>query len=392
MTNSVSLPIERTHPLQIPPLLRELRTRGSIHRVRTAVGDPAWLVTGYADVKRLLASDKLGRTHREPEKASRIGESALVSGPVGNFDTEPADSARTRALLQPHFSPHRMRMLRGRVDTLLTGLMDDLVERDRPLDLVEALAIPLPTLVVCDLLGVPYEEREQFGGWVRAAADVTDQAQSFQAMRALFGYCQELVTRKRRDPADDITSRLCENESVGDTEIATLIGALLFAGFETTSIHIGLGLLLFLVNRDQWQAIVADPALIPNAIDEVIRATPGPVGGDIPRYARDDIEVGSVTIKAGDLVLLDNSAANFDPAAFTEPEAFDVTRQAGGHLSFGYGPRYCIGAPLAKVELEAVFRHMVHRLPQVRLAVDVRELSVRANTQTGGLVRLPVKW
>ncbi|HEX3791899.1 MAG TPA: cytochrome P450 [Pseudonocardiaceae bacterium] len=392
MDTTVSLPIDRTHPLQIPPVLSDLQARGPIHLVRTQVGDPAWLVTGYAEVKQLLAGGKLGRSHRDPDRAARIGESAFVSGPAGDFDTEPADSARTRELLLPHFSPKRMRMLRDRVAALLTGLLDELVSRPRPVDLIEALALPLPTLVVCNLLGVPYQDREQFFGWIHAVADVTDRTGSLRAMGTLFQYCQELVARKHREPGDDITSRLCETAGVSDIENAKLISALLFAGFETTSIHIGLGVLVFLVNSDQWQAIVADPTLVPAAVDEMIRATPGPVGGDIPRYAREDVVIGSVTIRAGDLVLLDNSAANHDPAVFPEPDRIDVNRSTGTHLSFGYGPHYCIGAPLAKVELEAVIRQLARRLPRLRLAVDVHELRTNGNTQTGGLIELPVTW
>jgi cytochrome P450 len=246
--------------------------------------------------------------------------------------------------------------------------------------------------VICELLGVPYEDREQFRGWIHAVADVTDRAASEQALGALFQYGQELVARKHRDPGEDITSRLCRTEGVDDAEIALLTMALLFAGFETTSVHIGLGALLFLVNEDQWQAVVDDPALIPAAIDEMIRATPGPAGGDIPRYARENIEIGSVTVRAGDLVLLDNSAANHDPAVFPDPDRFEVTRRANAHLSFGHGPHYCIGAPLAKVELAAVLSGLAQRFPKIRLAVDVSELRVRGNTQTGGLIELPVTW
>lgn len=392
METTVSLPIERTHPLRIPPLLRDLQARGPVHQVRTAVGDPGWLVTDYAEVRWLLSGDKLGRSHPDPDNAARIGESAFVSGPLGDFDTEPADSARTRALLQPHFSPKRMRELRDRVEVLTDGLMDDLARREGPVDLIEAVALPLPVLVVCELLGVPYGDRGQFRDWIHAAADATDRAGSERALGDLYQYGQELVAAKRRDPGEDITSRLCQTEGVGDVEIALLTMALLFAGFETTSVHIGHGVLLFLVNPDQWKAIVDDPGLIPSAIEEMIRATPGPAGGDIPRYAREDFRLGSVTIKTGDLVLLDNVAANQDPAAFPDPDRFDVTRPPGVHLSFGHGPHYCIGAPLAKVELESVFRQLVRRFPDIRLAVDIADLRIREHTQTGGLLELPVTW
>jgi pentalenolactone synthase len=258
--------------------------------------------------------------------------------------------------------------------------------------LIEALALPLPILVVCELLGVPYADRDEFRGWIHAVADVTDRAGSQQALGALFQYGQHLVSRKRQDPGQDITSRLCQTEGVTDDEIALLSMALLFAGFETTSVHLGLGVLLFLVNPDQWRAIVADPGLIPAAVEEMVRSTPGPAGGDIPRYAREDIPIGGVVIRAGDLVLLDNSAANHDPAVFPGPDRFDITRPVGRHLSFGYGPHYCIGAPLAKVEMAAVVGQLAARFPGLRLAVDVEELRVRENTQTGGLVELPVTW
>jgi pentalenolactone synthase len=391
--SAAALPFERIDLLRIPPVLRDLQARGPVHLVRTAVGDPAWLVTDYAEVKKLLAGDALGRSHPDPESASRIGESVFTGGPLGTFDTEPADSARTRALLQPHFSPKRMRALRERVESLTTGLVEDLARREGPVDLVEALAIPLPVLVVCEMLGVPYEDRDRFRAWIRAVCDVTDRAGSEQAVFALFEYGQQLVARKRDEPGDDITSRLCRTEGTTDLEIAELTMALLFAGFETTSVHIGFGVLLFLVNPDQWNAVVADPSVIPSAIDEIIRATPGPAGADIPRYARRDLRIGEASVRAGDLVLLDNAAANQDPSAFPDPDAFDITRRtAAAHLSFGHGPHYCIGAPLARIELEAVFRQLVERFPGIRLAVDPSELRIHTTTQTGGLVELPVVW
>ncbi|MGH3564921.1 MAG: cytochrome P450 [Pseudonocardia sp.] len=392
MTGTVSLPFDQPHPLHIPPLLRELQAMGPVHRVRTSVGDRAWLVTDYAEVRRLLADERLGRSHPDPGNAARIGESVLVSGPLGDYETEATDSARTRALLQPHFSPKRMRVLHSRVEALTQELLDDLTAQPQPADLIDAVGLPLPILVVCDLLGVPYEDREQYRGWIHAVADVTDRAGSAQALGELIVYGRELVARKHREGGDDITSRLCRTDGVSDDEIALLTMALLFAGFETTSVHIGLGALLFLSNRDQWQAIVDDPGLVPSAIDEMIRATPGPAGGDIPRYARADIEIGAVTIPAGDLVLLDNSAANHDPATFPDPDRFDITRPTGTHLSFGHGPHYCIGAPLARIELQVVFAQLARRFPGMRLAVPVDELRLRSDMQTGGLIALPVTW
>lgn len=167
--------------------------------------------------------------------------------------------------------------------------------------------------------------------------------------------------------------------------------ALLFAGHETTVVQIGLGALLLLTNRQQWRALLDDPALVPNAVEEMLRA-PGKGGGGIPRYARTDLEIDGVVIRAGELVLLDNGAANHDPAVFADPDRVDIARPAAAHLTFGHGARYCIGAPLARIELQAVFSHLVQRFPTLRLAVPAEELTVRRDVVTGGLAALPVRW
>lgn len=388
---TVQLPFAQTGPLQMPPLLRELQGRGAVHRIRTRVGDDAWLVTGYDDVRRLLDDDRLGRSHPDPQNAARSGESALFGGPLGNFETEKADHTRMRSLLQPHFTPGRMRAFRHRVETLTSGLLDDLTQQASPADLNAALALPLPILVICELLGVPYEERTEFRAWTEAAANVLDRARSEQGLGDLFSYGQELVARKRRAPGDDVISRLCAADGVGDDEIAMLSMALLFAGHETTVVQIGLGALLLLINRDQWQALLDDPGLVPGAVEEIMRA-PGKSGGGIPRYAHTDIEIGGVTIRAGDLVMLDNGAANHDASVYADPDRFDVTRRAASHLTLGHGMRHCIGAPLARMELQVAFAQLVPRFPVMRLAVPVEQLKVRGDVLTGGLVELPVAW
>lgn len=181
-------------------------------------------------------------------------------------------------------------------------------------------------------------------------------------------------------------------DGIGDNEIAMLSMSLLFAGHETTVRQLGLGALLLLTNRDQWQALQDDPSQVGTAVDEIMRA-PGKGGGGIPRYARTDIDIGGVTVRAGELVLLDNGAANHDAAAFPEPDRFDVARPwAASHLTFGHGARYCLGAPLARVELETVFGQLVLRFPTLRLAAPVDALTLRVDTLAGGLVELPVAW
>jgi pentalenolactone synthase len=178
---------------------------------------------------------------------------------------------------------------------------------------------------------------------------------------------------------------------VGDDEIAMLAMALLFAGHETTVTQSELGTLLLLTHPAQWQALLDDPDLVPHAVEELLRA-PGKSSGGVPRYARTDVKIGEVQVRAGDLVLLDNSAANHDAAVFTDPERFDINRDASAHLSFGHGPRYCIGAPLTRTELQAVFSQLLPRFPAMRLAVPIEKLELRRDVLTGGLVELPVSW
>jgi cytochrome P450 len=391
MIEVARLPFERVSPLRVAPGLRALQSQGAIHRVRTAVGDEAWLVTGHTQVRRLLDDDRLGRAHPAPETAARTGESALFGGPLGNFPTEHSDHARMRSLLQPHFSPRHMRALRARVEELTAELLDQLTEQGSPADLHATLALPLPILVICELLGVPYEDRDRFRAWSDDAANIRDRDRSERGLAALFAYGQRLVSRKRAEPGDDVISRLCAADGVSDVEAAGLTMSLLFAGHETTVAQIGLGALLLLTNLDQWQALVADPGLVPNAVEEMLRAR-GKGGGGIPRYARADLEIDGVAVRAGDLVLLDNGAANHDPTVFPDPDHVNITRSAAAHLTFGHGARYCVGAPLARIELQVVFTQLAVRFPTLRLATNVDELTMRNDVLAGGLAGLPVRW
>ncbi|RJL35471.1 cytochrome P450 [Bailinhaonella thermotolerans] len=390
MSSPPSLPFDRPDPLRPDPRLRELQATGPVHRVRTAVGDPAWLVTGYEQVRRLLDDPRLGRSHPAPETAARTGRSALFGGPQGAFDTEHADHTRMRALLRPHFSPKRMRALIPRVEALTTSLLDELEEHGPPADLHAALAVPLPIAVICELLGVPYADREKFRVWTHAAADVTDNARSLRGLGELFAYGQGLVARKRAEGGDDIIARLAATDGVSDDEAAAMGMFLLFAGHETTVNAIGQGTLRLLAEPGRWRSLAADPDRIGPAIEEMLRGTGGD-GTGIPRYARADLDIDGTHVHAGDLVLLDLGAANHDPAAFPDPGRFDPARPAT-HLSFGHGARYCIGAPLARIELTAVFSQLIPRFPAMRLAVPGEELTFDRATLTRSLTALPVTW
>jgi pentalenolactone synthase len=388
------LPFPRPGILDIAPLSRILQAAAPITPVRTAAGDVAWLVTGYAEVKALLADNRLGRSHPDPKRAARISASAILGGPSGNAATEAADHALMRRLLTPAFSARRMRALQAHVTELVETLLDQLADQGSPADLHEALSFPLPVQVICELLGVPYDDRDQFRIWSASASSLSDRKAATDGLRQLVAYMHRLITDKRDHPGQDLISDLVASEAdlrFGDEGIAGLAAALLFAGHETTVTRIDYGTLLLLNYRDQFDALRRDPRLVEGAVEEILRmAAPG--GSGLPRYAKDDIELAGVTIRAGDAVVLNSVIANREAAAFPDPDRFDITRTPNPHLSFGYGPRFCIGASLARIELHAVFTALPRRFPTLQLAVPLAELHLRTDTLIGGLTALPVTW
>jgi cytochrome P450 len=392
-TELPQLPFPRPDVLDIAPLFDQLRQQAPVVPVRTPAGDVAWLVTRWAEARALFADPRLGRSHPDPAHAPRISAAAVFGGPMGDAATEAADAAMLRTLLTPAFSPRRMALLRGHVTDLVRDLLDDLAAQGPPADLHEALSFPLPVLVICELLGVPFADRERFRGWSRALGDLTDREGSQRALGALAGYLAELVADKRRHPAEDVLSDLAAaGGGMLTDEQAGLIGTfVLFAGHETTVARIDIGALLLGAHPDQAEALRRDPDLVPRAVEEILRIA-APAGAGIPRYASADVEVGGVTIRRGDAVLLSPGAADRDPAAFPDPGCFRIDRQPRQHLAFGHGPHFCIGAGLARLELQEVFTALPARFPQLRPTVPVAALRVRDDLLTGGLEELPVTW
>jgi cytochrome P450 len=390
VSTPAQLPFEQTNVLQLAPGLRTLQSQGAVHRVRTAEGDEAWLVTGHAQVAQLLDDDRLGRSHPDPEAAAKDGGSALLAGLLGNFAT---DHARLRALLEPHFSPERMLALRPQVEKLTGRLLDELAGQKPPVDLRQLLALPLPIQVMCEWLGVPQDDKDQFGGWTQDAANLGDPVRSKQGLGALFGYCRQLVADKRQNPGDDAISRICATEGISDDEVLGLTALLLFGGYETTVARIGTCVSLLLADPEQWQALLDDPGLVPGAVEETLRMSmPNPHNGGMPRYALTDFEIDGVTIRTGDFVLLNIIAANHDETVFADPGRIDVARDTAGSLVFGRGAYSCVGAMLARMQLQVVLTQLVARFPTMRLAVGAEELGLRHNTLIGGLIQLPVTW
>ncbi len=396
----LQLPLARPNVLDLAPLYEVLRREMPITPVTTPAGDPAWLVTRFAEVRDLLGDKRLGRSHPEPERASRITTAGIMDGPSGSYDTELADHARMRRLLTPAFSAKRMRLLTEYMQGLVDGYIDQLVTEhaatpDGVVDLHTGLALPLPVAVICRLLGVPEDDGELFRSLSERMADLASGPDAHLARDEFSRYMAGLVEIKRPQLGEDVISDLVRAQSADESfdyeEMIRLCVGLLFAGHETTVNRIGLGTLFLLTRDEHWRALTADPAgRVDSTVEEIMRlGAPGDLG--LLRYAHVDLEVAGVTIERGDAVILSINAANRDATVYGDAETFDPDRSERTHLGFGHGAHFCIGASLARTELRVVFASLATRLPGLRLAKALDELEVRS-TLTGGVTTLPVSW
>ncbi|HVV24328.1 MAG TPA: cytochrome P450 [Pseudonocardiaceae bacterium] len=395
------LPFDRPNALDIAPLYAVLHRETAPVRVRTPAGDPAWLVTRFRQAKELFADPRFGRSHPKPEQASRISDAAIISGPSGEYETEKATHKRMRSLLVPAFSATRMRRLAGHVQELVDARIDAMVAEhdgapDRPVDLHAHLSFPLPVMVICELLGVPFADREYFHDLSTRLGRMDIGAEAQAAQADLRAYMLRLAEVKRADPQPDVMSDLvaaqAEDPTFTEDELARIASGLLFAGHETTMTRIDMGVVFLLTDLARRDAFAADPdGQAAATVEEVLRLTAaGELG--LLRYAHEDVEVDGVTIRRGDAVILASNAANRDPAEFPRPDEFDPSRNPNIHLAFGHGGHFCIGASLARTELRIALSTVVRRLPGLRLAVSPDDLAVRTGSVAGGLVSLPVTW
>ncbi|GAA3433981.1 cytochrome P450 [Kutzneria kofuensis] len=395
------LPFKRANAIDIAPLYGVLHRETAPVEVLTPAGDPAWLITRFEQARQIFADPRFGRSHPAPEQASKISDAAILNGPSGEYEQEQANHSRLRRLLVPAFSAGRMRKLSDHVQELVDARVDEMIavhdaDPDKPVDLHALLSFALPVLVICELLGVPYEDREYFHELSVRIGRMDIGAEAQAASDELREYMRRLAADKRAEPQADVVTDLvkaqAEDPTFSEEDMARLAAGLLFAGHETTMTRIDMGVVFLLADLSRRDRFAADPEGQAQAtVEEVLRMT---ASGDLGllRYAREDVDVEGVTIKRGDCVLLSANAANRDPSVFADPNEFDPTRTPNIHLAFGHGAHFCIGASLARTELRIALSTLFRRLPGLRLAVDPADLEIRPGSIAGGLVSLPVTW
>ncbi|MCS7477295.1 cytochrome P450 [Umezawaea endophytica] len=361
-------------------------------------GHVGWLVTGYDAVRQLLADTRfssrqdLGVLHMPfdvPGMPSSAGPSPQTPGLFLAMD--PPDHTRLRRKLTGAFTVKRMRQLEEHIVDVVEQRLDAMADLTPPVDLVKEFALPVPSLVICALLGVPYADREDFQA-NSAQFLVKDQTleEKMAAFTSLTTYLAELVTRKRAAPDDDILSDLARDDDLAVEELTGMAFLLLLAGHETTANMLGLGTFALLENPSQVADLRADPELLPDAVEELMRYLS--IVDVFIRYAAEDVELGGEKIPEGSTVVVSVLAANRDPLRFEDPDVLDIRRKARGHLSFGHGVHQCLGQQLARIEMRAGFEALLRRFPTLGLAVPSSEVRLKADMNIYGVHELPVTW
>jgi cytochrome P450 len=359
-------------------------------------GRVAWLVSGYDNVRQTLIDQRFSRALAVAPGRGAQGFEMMAAESINGMD--PPEHTRLRKLVASAFTARRVEALRPRVATIVAKLIDALVERPQPADLVSSFSLPLPAQVICEMLGVPAADTEQFHAWSDTVLGdwERDSDEIMTAVAELFGYFGRLIALKRNQPTDDLMTALIaardDRDRLSEYELTVMCCALLIAGHETTANQVNQSLLLLFDYPDQVARLRADPALIPAAVEELLRLSR--LGGVLPpRLTSEDVAIGDVTIPAGEWVIPLITSANRDPSVFSEPARFDITRAAAvGHLTFGAGVHHCLGAQLARLELQEAFRGLIGRLPGLRLAVPFSELEFKPGMAIHSLRALPVRW
>ena len=368
-----------------------LRAEHPVARVIMPGGTPAWLVTGYAQARAALTDPRLVKL---PKGWRPPPDSLLASLDLHMLNLDPPDHERLRKLVNKAFTARRVEELRPRIAAITAGLLDDMSTRHE-VDLLASFAFPLPITVICELLGVPVADRDQFRAWSATIVTDTVAPEVFQDhATAMTGYFRRLMAARRREPADDLLSALIsardEGDRLSENELLSMAFLLLVAGHETTVNLIASGTLALLLNPGELARLRADPSLLGGTVEELLRYV-NPVNNATFRFAGEPVEIGGVAIGPGEVVLVSLSGANRDPSRYADPDRLDLGRDCGGHVAFGHGIHYCLGAPLARLEAEIAFGALLDRFGEITLAVPPGELRWRPSTLIHGLETLPVR-
>jgi pentalenic acid synthase len=396
-TGAPAFPNDRTCPYQLPEEYTRLRDEpGALKHVTLYDGRTAWVVTRHETARTLLADPRLSsnRNHADFPATSARFEGFRNQRPAF-IGMDPPEHGAKRRMLISEFTVRRIKNMRQDVERIVHGFIDDMLAAGPPADLVSRFALPVPSMVICQLLGVPYADHEFFQDASRRLVQSSDAAGAISARDDLRGYLDGLITTLQAQPTPGLLSSLvAEQLAHGEIDRDELISTallLLVAGHETTASMTSLSVITLLAHPDQHAALRADPSLIPGAVEELLRylAIADIAGG---RIATADIEVDGQVIRAGDGVIVSNSIANRDGSVFPDPDEFDVRRSARHHVAFGYGVHQCLGQNLARMELEVILGALFDRIPTLRLAVPVSRLTLRPGTTIQGVNELPVTW
>jgi pentalenic acid synthase len=398
-------PLARECPYRPSPEMARLGESGPISRVRLYDGRVAWLVTGPAEARALLADKRVSSRADHPNypvmdprhlrmRATREMAREQEGGLAGAlFGVDPPEHSRQRQFLLPRFTARQVATLRPRIEAIVDECLDALVAQGPPGDLVAAFATPVPMMVVCAHLGVPFADRGSFEPAIRGLFDPEG---ADDAMAGLNSYLENLIRRKAGgEPGEGVLDALIsgpvrDGELGGDLLVA-FAQAILVAGTITTSSVIALGTLALLDNPGQYEALAADPNRAAGAVEEILRHVS--LVEQLARVAVADVEIAGHTIKAGDGVLVSMAAANLDPSVTSNPDRLDVTAPPPtGHLAFSFGIHHCLGHNLARLELEVAFRRLAQRLPRLRLALPANEIPTYRDADVQRLASLPVAW
>lgn len=391
-----SYPFGPVRGLEIDPMYFWLQEHEPLTRVRLPYGEEGWLLTRYDDVRTVLGDARFSLAEAAVRDVPR-----LTPQRYGGIltDQDPPDHTRLRRLVAKAFTARRVEQLRGHAEQITSELLDEMVKAGPPADLAQALAVPLPGLMICELIGVPYADRDQFRDWVGAWMSVTalTPEQRGEYIAQLAGYLASLAAQRRQNPADDLLGALViasdEGDRLTEYEVVQLTLVILAAGYESTASQIVNFTYALLTHPDQLALLRSRPGLMPGAVEELMRWTPLLAVSDVlPRYALEDVELSGGTVRAGEPVLLAKHAANRDRRRYEDPDRLDITRDAHGQLGFGHGAHHCLGAPLARMDVQTALAALLERFPDLRLAVPDAELEWKSGMAVRGPVALPIAW